>query len=350
MKIAIFGTYPPPIGGTSIHIKRLYDLLNDSFEVKVYDTYGESNVKDSNIISVKNYKKFLFKYFFTSKDKIIHSHSHSWNERLILTVVAILRRKKIIFTYHSFRDEWGGLSLLTKLKVKFVLKFATFQISVNEEMKMKLISWGAKSSKVKLIPTFLLPRKSEGELSNTLKDFRKTHKWVICANASNNNKYKNKDLYGIDLSIELCKKLNEKYDVGFVFALTKTTDISYYNYLVDRVKKLGLEEKFIFTHEKNSLVPLLKESDIFVRPTNTDSYGISVGEALSVRTPSVASNVCERPEGTVLFENRSFVDFYEKVENLMLNYEYNIEIMRGLSVKDYSEETLKMYKNLFLNS
>ena len=41
MKVALIGTYPPPIGGTSIHMMRLREKLTENgYDVIVYDTHG----------------------------------------------------------------------------------------------------------------------------------------------------------------------------------------------------------------------------------------------------------------------------------------------------------------------
>lgn len=344
-KIAIFGTYPPPIGGTSIHVKRLSLLLSNEYDVTVYDTYGSGECNE-NVISIKNYKKFLLAYFFNGKDDIIHSHTHSWNERLILSIIAKLKRKKIIFTYHSLREQWSEKVLLNKVVCRLVFLLSDMNIVPDELIKNELVSWGLKVDKVKIIPTFLLPNLNKINKCDKKKDFKIDKEIIICANASNTNKYKGQDLYGIDMCIDLCHKLNKDFNVKFIFALTRITDKAYYMDLNRMIEYYNLKDKFKIIISDKSFLPIINEADIFIRPTNTDSFGISVAEAIALNTPAVASNVCKRAEGTILFENRDCNDLYNKVKKVINNYDVYKNTLKNIKNKDYSSEILNLYKEL----
>lgn len=347
-KIAIFGTYPPPIGGTSIHVKRLSLLLSNEYDVTVYDTYGSGECNE-NVISIKNYKKFLLLYLFNGKDDIIHSHTHSWNERLILSIISKLKRKKIIFTYHSLREEWDEKRLLNKIICKLVFMLSDMNIAVGESIEKKLIEWGINKKKVKVIRPFLLPSKKEvsdfREIDG-LEAFLDKHKFIICANASNNNKYKGQDLYGIDMIIDLCYNLKKEKDIGIVLALTKITDEKYYSNIKQMIISKGLEGDIFIINENISFLPIIKRSDIFVRPTNTDGFSLSVVEAIYMGVPTVASDIVERYDGTVLFETRNSKDFNDKVMNIINNYTINKKKLENIHVKDSSKEILNLYKDL----
>jgi len=67
------------------------------------------------------------------------------------------------------------------------------------------------------------------------------------------------------------------------------------------------------------LVSLFKYADLFVRPTSTDSFGISVAEAISMGIPAIASDVCERAKGTITFQSRNTKEFITKIENTLGN-------------------------------
>ena len=126
LKVDIFGTYPPPIGGTSIHLQRLHTQnLKHGVDSVVYDTYTvvtKKTVNEPTVFPVNNYKKFLLNYFFNRRAQIIHSHSHSWVERMILTLKANLCGQKIIFTFHSLRDEKEKFSRLQKFAYNYTVK------------------------------------------------------------------------------------------------------------------------------------------------------------------------------------------------------------------------------------
>ena len=75
MKIEIWGTYPPPIGGVSIHIYRLIHSLHTIDSSVVLRNFGK---QVSNISYVKHvsypWMEFLLLPF--RKKRIIHLHSY----------------------------------------------------------------------------------------------------------------------------------------------------------------------------------------------------------------------------------------------------------------------------------
>lgn len=79
------------------------------------------------------------------------------------------------------------------------------------------------------------------------------------------------------------------------------------------ISNLGIESNFYFLTGQKELWPLFKQSDLMIRPTYSDCYGISIAESLYFDSPAIASAVCDRPEGTVLFKNRDTDDLYKKV-------------------------------------
>ena len=87
-----------------------------------------------------------------------------------------------------------------------------------------------------------------------------------------------------------------------------------------------------------------KISDVFIRPTTTDIEGISVKEALWVNTPAIASDVCERPAGTLLFENRNYLDLKDKVLKIYKKDKYETIDFRE-NVPDVVNEILKIYNS-----
>ncbi|NMV24988.1 hypothetical protein HKB23_21640, partial [Vibrio parahaemolyticus] len=103
--VAIFGTYPPPIGGTSIHVKRLLELLETKSSAKVYNTFFGAKNESEKVVNLENKIWFYLKFIFTIKEDVVSCHTHNWLERFILVVISLVRNKKVIITYHSLRKE-----------------------------------------------------------------------------------------------------------------------------------------------------------------------------------------------------------------------------------------------------
>lgn len=149
----------------------------------------------------------------------------------------------------------------------------------------------------------------------SLLQFLAQHTPVICGNA-----YKivldplGRDLYGVDMAVELLRTLRRHAPrAGVVFAIAVDEQSEYSAALNKRIQDYGLTNHFYFFTGSRELWPLFGLVDVMVRPTTTDGYGISVAEALFVQTPAIASDVCQRPEGTVLFACRDQLDLDRKV-------------------------------------
>jgi len=93
---------------------------------------------------------------------------------------------------------------------------------------------------------------------------------------------------------------------------------AYLKTIQSKIKALGLVSHFYFFTNGPEFWPITKQSDLFVRPTTSDSFGISIQEAISAGTPAIASNVCIRPEGTILFEACNTDNFIAMVTKQLL--------------------------------
>ncbi len=70
-------------------------------------------------------------------------------------------------------------------------------------------------------------------------------------------------------------------------------------------------------------------ADLMVRPTYRDGYGISVAEALHFGCPAIASDVCRRAKGAIIFKNRDFDDLIEKARRVLSK---NVSAVTGHSM------------------
>lgn len=350
-KVDVLGTYPPPIGGTSIHVERLHRLNKlNCIDCVAYDTYPGNHNKqyfDSSVKPIGNYKKFLLSYFFDRRADIVHSHSHSWVERMLLTMKAKLCGQKIIFTFHSLRDERDKFSRLRNFAYKYTVKHADLFIATGSVVKEKLLNWGVDDKKISLIMPFIAPSQNDGtSLPDNVKDFINKFDIVLTANGSNNDHYNGEDLYGLDMCIELTESLSAKYNLGFVFVLTKTTDKKYLDRIKDRINVYGIADRFLLYEGCVDFIALLKCTTIFVRPTNTDSWPISMSESLSLSVPCVCSDVCRREDAAFLFESRKQEDLNSVTESIILNLDEEKSKLKNIVIADNYSFIYEEYKKL----
>jgi glycosyltransferase involved in cell wall biosynthesis len=351
IKIGLIGSYPPPYGGVTVHIQRLMKKLDEySIDYVLYDVAGgQREQKNNRIISIRHPKLWILKYFFLGTSEIVHNHTTDWRGQVLVGLMGLLGIKTVS-TLHSERliKSWKDYNVIKRKIIQIALQSTTSLIVVNAHIREFCISLGVNPDKVFLIPAFIPPELKEKEIQEIPRkiwDFIDTHDPVISANAFKIKFFKNEDVYGIDLCIELCSRLKQNRDtVGFVFFLPQTGDIHYFSDLQQRLIDLHIQDNFLFVTEPYPFYPLLLKSSVFIRPTNTDGDAISLREALYFGIPSVASDVVTRPEGTILFKNRNIDDLSGKVQDLLDNYAYYKERMEALPPGDYSARIVQVYQ------
>ena len=353
VKIAIIGPYPPPYGGISIHIKRIQNYLEKNYIE--YIIYNEIRIIEyENIINVKpisSYKKFFFRIPFLKYD-IFHFHSTNLKIHMLLGCYRFFG-KKIILTIHgeSWYNQLVKLNLVYHYLILLSLRNIDKIICVNSRIKEGLLDLGFNSKKIEVIPAFMPPTPDEIDIKR-LPDFfhkiRRKRKFLITANASIIAFYNNEDLYGIDLSIELMKRLiNNGYkDIGFIYVIPNIHDYNYFEKMQKLVKKYNLEENFYFYTKPVAYPAVINMCNLFIRPTNTDGDALSVREAILLRIPVISSDVCKRPEGSIIFKKGNVGDLYNKAVNVIKNYTESKKQIENIEFEDNAEKILEVYKKV----
>jgi glycosyltransferase involved in cell wall biosynthesis len=352
-KIAIIGPYPPPYGGISIYIKRIINYLEKNHIECII--YNESKIVEyENIINIKpinSYKKFIFRIPFLKYD-ILHFHSTNLKIHMLLGCYKFFG-KKILLTVHgeSWFSQLAKLNLVGHYLLLLSLRNIDKIICVNPRIKKELLYLGFDSKKIEVIPAFIDPTSDEIDIKQLPEFFHKIrhkHKILITANAFRVSFYKNQDLYGIDLSIELMKSLidNGHKNIGFIYVIPDIGDYDYFKNMQNLVKKYNLEDYFHFYTKPVAYPAVINMCDLFIRPTNTDGDALSIREAILLRRPAIASDVCKRPEGTILFKNRKVDDLYNKVIYIIENYTKCKKQIEGIEFEDNAEKILEVYKKV----
>lgn len=350
MKIHMLGIYPPPYGGISIFIKRIIEKLDQ----KKITTILYNPCKE-------NIKIILWKIIFVNSKDIIHVNFTNKKLKIIFGLYSFFFRKKIILSIHGegIINDYEKSNYIIKKIYRFSIKKYKHIIPVNETLKKYCISLGIEEKKISVIPAYINPikQKKDYELIDSavwtfIQNQRAVGNRIITGNG-NIRFYKNEDLYGLDMLIELMKELKlQKEKVSLVFVLLGYEEQSkeerkYFVSLVERIKKLELEKKiYIYISKNTEYYPILENTDIFIRPTNTDGYGISLVEAIFFKKISIASDVCERNKNVILFEKRNHQALFETVIRILKNFDNEMKKVKTIKIIDYSEEYIKLYKKL----
>lgn len=350
LKVALFGPYPPPYGGVSIHIQRLQNyLLNKNIECIVYDiTQFLTSTKE--LISSSTLKNWP--WIFNCSNSVVHIHNSGANLKkiILLSILLKMRGNKIIVTYHSLRDNVEQFNWFKKKILQLNLRFISHCVVVSPHIREKFLKLGTNSEKITVIPAFLPPTIIQQDIENIPKeiwDFIDSHNPVISANAFKIRFYDNQDLYGIDMCIDLCANLKDDYpQIGLVFCLPDIGDQNYFKKMKERIVEKSIGSNFLFVNAPYQFYPILMRSDLFVRPTITDGDAVSIREALYLKIPTVSSNVVPRPEGTILFKNQDNNEFTSKVKDILNNWELHKKKLKSINIEDHIEKIVDIYQKL----
>ena len=319
-KIVIIGLMPPPLGGISVHIKRVIKKFCDQGNKVV----SIDVVKESKNRSKINYFLFLYNFLFKFKPDIIYYHTLSLRkypfELIILIFFKFIFKARLILVDHTARFFYDK-KWLYKKNINFLMRFVDKQILIGDSTFKSYLENNIYLKNINIESSYLHPDLSEEKLifaqyPDLLKKFLKSYSPVILINASQFKIWQNTDLYGIDMAIQLINDLKVEFvDIGLIIAVSSLGDEDYFN----KISKIIENNNNIYLLFKceHEIWPLMKYCNIFIRPTCSDSYGISVAESLFVGTPVVASDVCNRTKGAVIFKSRNQQDLNNKVTTVL---------------------------------
>jgi glycosyltransferase involved in cell wall biosynthesis len=316
-KILFIGAYPPPLGGVSVHLKRLVgELESNGRKVHVFDPSKRYGSKAHMLLA-------LIKLLFNGSYDIIHIHYFSFKRAFVLVPLRYIRGFKIYFTDHN--QKLFTMSNAKRLFFSKFIRYVDCLVVVNNHILDEYIKSKVKLPKRILIKNAFIPPPLNEEASilktytRETNEFLETHHPLLAGNAFKIIFHNKIDLYGLDLCVQLTYKLKYLYpSVGFIFAIADhETNAAYINEIQKMIGQLNLTSNFHFMTGQKELWPLFKKINLFIRPTFTDGDAVSIREALSFNCSVIASDVVQRPKSTVTFKNRDFNDLYRQASSML---------------------------------
>ena len=326
INIGIVGAYPPPVGGNSIHIKRLNELVSQKkeFQSFVVDPYGTKKDNDSSASGGNIYKvgpggvAAVLKASLVIRKinpDIIHFHITAMGRFILAGPIFLLvtpRQTKKILTIHSGSFISSFLkftSLKRKLAISLIKSFDKI-ITVNNEIKSFLQDYGCESGDINVIPAFLPPEFIETpELIKVVKQVIQSKKRIILTSGYGI------PLYGFEKIIDAFKQdksLISNYSLIICAYNTYDED-----YLFDIEEKLELIPGSLIIKDLSAeeFSYLLKKSALYIRATDRDGDAVAIREANHYALPVVASDVVCRPEYCHLFDREDINSLIIAIQN-----------------------------------
>ena len=182
---------------------------------------------------------------------------------------------------------------------------------------------------------------------------------IIIGTVGRLDRLKNQELL---IDAALCLIKSGITNLHFIIIGDETDSITgkgYRQKLFDKLEINNLKSFFTFFSFTNQVENLFRAMDIFVLPTDKESFGYVIIEAMASGLPVIASNkggpkeIIEENINGFLFESGDFKDLATKLELLIDNHKKRIEMgnesIRIVNNKFDIDLTIKKYLELFNN-
>ncbi len=309
MKVLIVGAYPPPIGGNSVHIKRLREEIHaHDFSCDVVDIYGmpsETHPTDEGVCRIGPAGIFaLLKAIVIMRKKpydVIHFHVSAMDRFAyagLILLLAIPAHIKSILTIHSgqFSDNYRSSPSAKRWLMRALFKKFDHIITVNNEQRLLLISLGIEENAVDVIPAYIPPTiELFPAAEQVIARLRIDNRLVILSSGYG------EPLYGYHTIVAAIKDsplLKEK--VSLLLCLYNTFTASYMAELKASMSELSSAE-IMYDLTPEQFAYTLSKCDIYVRATDSDGDAVAVREAAHFDVPVIASDSSERPDFCAIF-------------------------------------------------
>ena len=284
-------------------------------------------------------------------DAVFHFHASHLVAGLLAPV-----RSRVLFTVHNerihqtltggrFPRQW----LVRRITARSFRRVRRL-VAVSEQARDQLVRFGFDGSAISVINAYLSPSGEEAanpDNAEEMRAFRRRFDIVATANAGVLRFFEGEDLYGIDMCLEMIARIRKDHSaLGLVLALPGAEGSEYLATLQARAKELGVSNRILWLLRPGAYHPILQECDMFLRPTNTEGFSISVAESFEFGLPVVASDAVPRPAGCLVFRNRDVDDFVAKVGQAIRETAMWSKRSRAAREPDHFQKLLRVYESL----
>ena len=348
-RIAILGVYPPPFGGVANHVQRLMPMLETAgVDYHIYNAVSDSEAHPKVTSVAKHRRSWLPKFLLQCQESAIYVLSDRLLVWLLVAVVGKLRGKMIgLRLRNSLLIDMQRQSNLLGWLAGFAMRRFDLVVAVSSELVSAAENAGVDPARILKAPGFLPPSPQcmdKNLVNEKVWAFIEGAEPLIVANGRI-SWHNDEDLYGLDMMIELLARLLPDYPrlkLAVCFWHFEAQDQSRLDDLMRLTHEYGIEHALFLNTEKGVFVPLLKEADVFVRPTNRDGDANSIREALALGVEAVASDITRRPEGCRVHRNRD-IDSFEKTVREVLQDNPGDSPKRELHLDPASQQVIEKY-------
>ncbi|NVJ24388.1 MULTISPECIES: glycosyltransferase family 4 protein [Myxococcus] len=300
MRVLLVGDHPPPFGGVAIHVQQLHRFLRSrGVEAKVLDI-GKGGRPVPDVLPMRSPAHFGLRLTgFLVSGWTVHVHTSGNNPKAWLLAAAVgslpgARAPRFITLHSGLLPDYLAAAPSRRAFARVALAGYSRIIAVSAAVRDALVSCGISEERVLVHPAFCASQVQAGPVPVRVEAARARRRpLVVMAHHPS-------PVYGRKLAFRAVRQLLEsRPGVGLALFGPGTDSEDF----IRDARELGVAGSLepLGELEHPAALGLIARSDVFLRPTTHDGDSISVREALALGVPCVASDVCERPEGTRLF-------------------------------------------------
>ena len=259
----------------------------DLFSEKIY--YHEVSVPDYPLFEYTPYElnltSKLVDVAMHEKLNILHVHyaiphaSAAVNAKQILATYGIYI--PIVTTLHGTDITLLGKDKSFKPVIEYAINMSDAVTVVSEDLKQETLRYFNIQKEIQIIPNFIDMSLYQQKVDKNLRsDFAKEEEFLI-THISNFRKVKR-----VNDVIKIFEKVSKHMDVKLLMIGDGPERIKAEEFC----RKLGLQKKVRFLGKLRVIENMLAISDIFVLPSETESFGLVALEAMASRTAVISTN------------------------------------------------------------
>lgn len=313
MKLLLIGDYPPPHGGVAIHVQQLHRFFEGSgVTARVLDI-GKGGEASPGVVPMGGTLGFGRKLLRYAADGwLMHLHTGGDNPKSWLVIASVGATGRAVGTGRVLTLHSGNLprylagSARRRAFARMALAHYSEIVAVSTAVRGALVEAGVEADRIRVHPAFCGSQVRAGRPPAGLDAvLRRRSPLLVFAHHPS-------PVYGRGVMFDAVRRLASRYpDVGLA-VFGPGTDSEAFRADARRARVEGLVESFGELPHPQAL-GLIRNSQVFVRPTTVDGDAISVREALALDVPCVASDVVARPGGVVLFKGGDAADLADRI-------------------------------------
>lgn len=326
-------------------------IVNDLYDKKLLESLSPEVVivcKNRTIGSKKKVLELFEISAFCKKNKIdiVHCNSFDVPELLLLTKL-LQRRIKILYTIHGLEQ----FKNINKLRIIYRNIICDSIIAISKSVKNDIVKAGIIESKISVIYNAI--DTSKFEMNNKKKNFGRE---IVIGNVARIDCEKK----GQDILLNAISELKDYYDVDCIFAGgADEKHLEEYTNLKKKAENIICDSntRIEFIGNVDNVSEFLNNIDIFVLPSRSEGFGISLIEAMKMRVPCIASDLSgpkeiigDNERGT-LFQTNNEHDLANKIRMVIENYEYYLAkayeaekyVEKNFDIKEMVNKLQKLY-------